>query len=385
MDTEAAAAFWSYTHRDDEDDSGRITRLSDDLRKEYRLLTGGDLTIFLDRHSIQWGDNLREKIDEALTGTTFLIPIITPTYFKSSECRHELITFSQEVKRLNVEALLLPVYYIEVPEFTAEGGLQDELMQLVKDTKYENWTKLRLEDVVSSAYRKGVHRLARRLADIGREVTSQPPNPQPTSGTSGGGTATEPEDDGPGLVDLLADGEEAMPDLAAIINELGPEMDRVTNAVAQTTEEILENNAKRGGATGVLKIMARLAETLKEPAARILDLGRRNTTTLLKVDPAVNAMIGLIEADPKAALEVEGIPDYVQGIRQIAGGGRAATAGLSEFSSSLADVGGTSRVLRPAFRDIQNGVRGFVDAQGIYEEWERRLAAIEGLPKPAST
>jgi hypothetical protein len=380
MDTEAAAAFWSYAHIDNDSDNGRIVRLADDLRKEYRLLTGGELTLFLDRDVIQWGDNLREHIDQALAGTSFFIPIITPTFFKSEECRRELIAFSQEVKRLNVEALLLPVYYAEVPEFSAEGPIKDELMQLVKDTKYEDWTNLRLEDPELSAYRKGVYGLARRLAEVVRELTTALPHAPTESGTSESSPALPAtEEEEPGLLDLIAEGEEAMPKLTEIITDLGPALEDFTTAIEHAAEDIQSNNTKRGGATGGLKILTRLAGTLKEPAERILDLGQRNTATLLKVDPAVNAMIGQIEADPQAAMKIEGIPEYIKGIRMVATRGRAATKSLSELSASAQEVGGTTRVLRPVFRDIQNGLRGFVDAQAIYDEWERRLEAIDGL------
>jgi hypothetical protein len=381
MDTEAAAAFWSYAHADNDSDNGRIVRLAHDLQKEYRLLTGGELTLFLDRDSIQWGENLRERIDEALADTTFLIPVITPTFFKSDECRRELIAFSQEAKRLSVEALLLPVYYVTVPEFSAEDGT-DELVRLVKDTKYENWTKLRLEDVESSAYRKGVHGLARCLANVVRDLTTTPPNAPSNGGGApvGDSSTTTTEDEEPGLVDRLAEGEDAMPMLAQVVTDLGPAIDELSAAVQQAAKEIQDNNARRGGAKGVLRIMTRLAETLKAPAQKILDLGQRNTATLLKVDPAVNAMIGQIEADPKEAEKVEGVSDYIKGIRMIASGGRAATSSLSELSSSTEGVAGAARVLRPVVRDIQSGLRGFVDAQAIYDEWERRLDAIDGLP-----
>lgn len=380
MDTETAAAFWSYTHADNDSDRGRIVQLARDLQKEYRLLTGGELTLFLDRDSIQWGENLREGVDEALVGTTFLIPIITPTFFKSDECRHELIAFSQEVKRLNLEALLLPVYYAEVSEFGAEEGVKDELMQLVKETKYENWTTLRLEDLESSAYRKGIHGLAKRLANVVRELTTAPPRaPSERRAPEGRSAASAAEEEEPGPWDLMAEGDEAMPKLAEIVADLGPALDNFTAAIQHANEELQSNNAKRGGAVGGLRVMTRLAEALKETARRILDLGQRNTATLLKVDSGVSARIGQIEADPEGSMKAEGMLEYVEEIRMVASGGRAATKSLSELLSSAQGIGGATRVLRPVLRDIQNGLRGFVDAQAIYDEWERRLDAIVGL------
>jgi hypothetical protein len=93
MSAEGAAGFWSYVHRDDEAAGRRITRLATLLREAYGLATGADLELFVDRESLAWGDAWRERIDVAIAGTTFFIPILTPRYFESSECRHELLKF----------------------------------------------------------------------------------------------------------------------------------------------------------------------------------------------------------------------------------------------------------------------------------------------------
>lgn len=47
---EGPYGFWSYVHRDDDAEDGRILRLGQRLKDEYELITGGDqIDIFVDR------------------------------------------------------------------------------------------------------------------------------------------------------------------------------------------------------------------------------------------------------------------------------------------------------------------------------------------------
>jgi len=75
-----AAGFWSYARADDEAESGRIVALARHLQEEYALLTGDALDLFVDR-DLAWGEEWRSRIDEALAGVTFFIPVVTPRFF----------------------------------------------------------------------------------------------------------------------------------------------------------------------------------------------------------------------------------------------------------------------------------------------------------------
>jgi len=90
---ERYAAFWSYSRFDDSNDREWLTKLKGALEAESRACSGKVIEIFQDvsgtQWGEQWGDKLRGSSDQAL----FLIPIITPNYFKSEACRSELERF----------------------------------------------------------------------------------------------------------------------------------------------------------------------------------------------------------------------------------------------------------------------------------------------------
>jgi TIR domain len=382
MDTEGAAAFWSYTHDDNAAEGERIVQLAHDLQAQYGVLTGGKLRLFLDRDEIGWGDDLRARIDEALADTTFFIPIITPRYFQHTECRRELIAFSQETKRLKVESLLLPIYYVDVPELSAQGDPSDNAMQIVKVPKYEDWRSLCLEDLHSSEYRKGVRKLAQRLVDVVRDLTTQPPTPAdddkgPSPATKMELEHTAKNDEQPGLLELLAEGEEAQPEWIKTAEALSPEITALGTLASEASEEMKKSDSRGGGAGGRLKVAIRLAEKMRPHADAIHKLGQENAAILVKIDPAINTMIDEIEADPKTAFETEGIPGFMESIQSMARNGKQAVESLQGLSTSLDQSAGFSRALRPPIRDIQSGLRGFMDAQAIYDTWDKRIDDIQ--------
>src|ERR1700722_10655224 len=142
MANEVAAGFWSYAHDDNKLDGGAILELARLVKEEYNLLSGEPLELFVDRDSIAWGEEWRERIDSSLAQTTFFIPVITPRYFRRPECRRELLEFVAKARSLGVEELLLPILYIETKSLSAENT--DDVVALVAKTQYVDWHTYRL-------------------------------------------------------------------------------------------------------------------------------------------------------------------------------------------------------------------------------------------------
>ena len=103
----------SYVHSDDK--YGHITSLRERLSDEVQMLIGTEFPIFQDRKDIQWGQNWSDRLDDSIDETTFLIPIITPSFFNSEFCRAELSRFIEREKKLNRKDLILPFYFVDTP------------------------------------------------------------------------------------------------------------------------------------------------------------------------------------------------------------------------------------------------------------------------------
>lgn len=164
--------FWSYVHKDDQADGGRIIQLARDLAAQYEVITGYAINLFLDRDSIDWGDNWRGSIDQGLARTAFFIAVLTPRYFMSSECRRELQAFAGGAERLGVRDLILPVLYVDIPGFGDEAN-GDEAQRLIRDFQWVDWRQLRFAGRDSVAYRTAVAELAKRLVEANSKVAGR--------------------------------------------------------------------------------------------------------------------------------------------------------------------------------------------------------------------
>jgi hypothetical protein len=165
-----SAAFWSYAHEDDENSGGAIRELARLICNEYSLLQGEELKLFVDTE-IEWGEELRQRINNALTATTFFIPIVTPRYFLRQECLRELFEFTSHAQGLGVSELVCPILFVPVDEL--EESSSDPAKALIARAKYEDWTDLRLRGPVSPEHVRAVHGLAKRLAAVAEAVASR--------------------------------------------------------------------------------------------------------------------------------------------------------------------------------------------------------------------
>ncbi len=154
-------AFMSYVRFDDQHENGRLTEFRNRLSGEIRMQTGVDFSIFQDRNDILWGQNWKERIEDSIDEVTFLIAIITPSFFNSPACRDELKRFLAREKELNRSDLILPVYYVSSPVFDEEAKrAKDELAQEIDKHQFADWRDLRFEPFTSPQVGKTLAQLA---------------------------------------------------------------------------------------------------------------------------------------------------------------------------------------------------------------------------------
>lgn len=139
------AAFLSYVQQNDKHDNGRLTKLRERLEHEVEMHTGESFPIFQDRN-IQWGQPWKERIEERIDASTFLIAIITPSYFKSQACRDEFELFLKREKKLKRNDLILPLLYVDTPTLSDEKKrAKDSIAKEIAKRQWADWRDLRHE------------------------------------------------------------------------------------------------------------------------------------------------------------------------------------------------------------------------------------------------
>jgi parallel beta-helix repeat protein len=158
--------FLSYVHDDDKHERGRLTQLREDLSGEVRAQTGEKFEIFQDAPGIAWGQQWKRRVDDSLDAVTFLIPIITPGFFKSAQCRRELERFLDRESELGRDDLILPIYYINCPALNDEAQRkQDPLAEVVAARQYADWRELRFEPLTDPQVRRRLASLAGQIVE----------------------------------------------------------------------------------------------------------------------------------------------------------------------------------------------------------------------------
>lgn len=367
-----AAGFWSYVQEDDKGDAGRISMLAADLRAEYRIQTGEDLELFVDRESLKWGEAWEQRIEDAIAGTTFFIPVITPSYFQSSACRQEFLKFVREAERLGLTQLLMSVYWVPVPALEAspeESG--DEVTRHVAKYQWQDLREERFEERDSSAYRKAVSALAAEI--VSRAAGAEDIDDVPVAGLTVAESSEESNDDELGLMDRIAKGEDAMPRITELLGEIGEGIEAVGTVTEHAGQEIDAASARGQGMKAALTLTNRLAQELDGPTSLIEDRGYEYATALVEADSAIHAWLDLIEAEEKP--DDEKLTFLKQVIEMV-----TASDGASEVLQSLTDNARTmatySRSLRAPVKKMRNGLNGVLDGKAIVDEWGRRASGI---------
>ncbi len=159
---------------DDEHNKGALTDFRKHLSAEVRAHRGEELIIFQDKEHIERGQNWRRRIEEAIGGTTFLIPVITPNFFSSKECRDEVEKFLVREKELGRNDLILPLYFIDTPLMNDRTKrANDALAEEIASRQYADWRSLRFELFTSPLVRKELEKLAIQIRNALERTEAQ--------------------------------------------------------------------------------------------------------------------------------------------------------------------------------------------------------------------
>jgi hypothetical protein len=389
--SEGAAAFWSYAHADDDGDHYRVRSLAAHLETQFRLATGGDeLDLFIDRTSLQWGDEWKSRIEGAIAGTTFFIAIITPSYFQSQECRDELLAFAREAEKLELQKLLMAVYWRTVPELDDDPkNSPDAAIRLVDRYQYADLREARLEDEQTSIFRKAVDKLAeelvKRASEAERDLPEDGAEAVEPSGPGKGRVAglspaipTPDDAEGElGFLDRAATGEEAIEAIAEIVISIGGQLENV-GRIAQSSNEKLQAaiEKKPASARAGLIVTEQFAQELGEPAKAIERLGAEYTRCLVELDEAMTMRLDTLAAS-ESALDPDEQKELEE-LRSLAPTVDEASAELDELLGATEPLVRASRSLRAPVRQLRNGLRSIADGRPTVQSWAARATELLG-------
>jgi WD40 repeat protein len=175
------AAFLSYAHFDNRDEG--ITRLGAALSDEVQGRIGEPFRIFRDEPDIGWGEVWRDRLERELGQVTFLIAILTPSYFTSEQCVAEFNAFLGYERRAGRNDLVLPLYYIDVGFLERRGEAGDAPRAAIREAfrvQHVDWRSLRGRRLGAGPVRMELQQLGARLVAAIERAELRAPDREPT-------------------------------------------------------------------------------------------------------------------------------------------------------------------------------------------------------------
>lgn len=358
-----STSFWSYVRDDDTALFGKIADLRDDIRRIYKLLTGDSIEIFMDRDDIGWGQQWGQVISRGITRTVFMLPIVTPSYFRSDACREELLRFNSLCSQRGLSELILPIVFSGLEHISVESD--DEVVRIIAGTQYKDFTDVWPYERGGQEWLLGVRNLVHGLIRAERRVDQRllelldtPPGPAPDG--------EDPED--------VPDSELGMAEyMAAIVPGTEAAATALNVAVRRFQEFVdvlLATPLGRGdaaGSTDPRKFQSQIAVTansIKEPATELESAG---SAALEKVSEADALIAGLVQS-------LTGMHDsrFLEAFRASVGDTssvKAAVEQMDQMIRQLSDVERLSSVLRRELRPARRGMQFIRDAGRLFLGW----------------
>lgn len=359
--------FWSYVHADDDAEFGRIAALARDLVAQYEMLTGEAIELFLDRDSLAWGNAWKAKVDGSLASVAFFIPVISPRYFQSTECRRELRSFATQAQRLGLTELIMPLLYVDFAGLHVEQPT-DELIDTVNRFHWEDWTQVRYLERESGEYRRRVVLLAERLSAANVEAAKASTDAMADKTA----VAIGEDDEAPGLMDRIADAETALPEWSKTVERVGEIIVDLGRQMEEAQAAMEAADARGKGFVGRLTVARNLAHELSDPGDEVVSLGNDFVEKLNEVDSGIRAIIEMVaqsaQGDPE---EKAAIVEFFETIRGLAVSAHEGLDSLDAFLTQMEPLERMSRDLRAPLRKFRQGLTLMLEARAISDEWVR--------------
>ena len=369
-------AFLSYTHFDDEHDNGRITDLRRRLGAEVQMQRGEAFVIFQDRESISTGEPWSDRVFGSVAGSILLIAVITPSFLRSSACREEVQDFRGHEASLDRNDLIIPILYMPTPGLSDPD---DEVAAVLSERQYFDWGDLRFVDLESNKMRKGIAGLAEQVVQALDRSESQ--MPADTHGSlPDRPSADDPEDDPPGFIELLAEGEDAFPLLNMALQSfaaLSREIADITNAA---TRELQETATAQRPAAARLVATRRYAYRLEIPVAQMETVADEYLDQLDRVDGAMGALTDVVEnlRDRSSEDELPAASQFLAVVGELAANSAASKHSIATFRQAIENNYNASKSLRPVFKRLSATLRRLEPSFDRSVTWRDNLSEAMG-------
>lgn len=161
--------FISYTRT--KDTFGAVNTFYAHLLNELRMRDPA-ADVFLDTKNLIPGDHFPDELEKQLQLSDVLIVLLSPAWLKSSWCRRELLSFTNQLADSGKSRRIVPVLWIDTPEVIT--GSSDPIAALLANINRVDWRALRHNNSNSPEYCACLDELATNLTTLCAGTATNP-------------------------------------------------------------------------------------------------------------------------------------------------------------------------------------------------------------------
>lgn len=157
--------FFAYARADDESGKEILSEIRARLEDLVGKHLGESVKIFQDKPQIKKGEDWREILDRKLNAAGVFIPMLSPRFFKSPECRSELSRYKKMMEQGGRQRYIYPVIWLRGRYLESKN--KDNLVEFALSRQVVDWDKHSYMEPadIDAALRKDMDELAREIAD----------------------------------------------------------------------------------------------------------------------------------------------------------------------------------------------------------------------------
>lgn len=359
----AVQVFWSYAHKDNDNTNGAISRLLEDIRKEYEVQTGNKLSVFVDT-DIQWGSDWKKSIADAAYQTTFFIPILTPTYLRRPNCLSELRNAKRLFEEAGIEKGIYPIRFVNIDRALTTFP-DDELANLIHNIQGSFLYKNDARNPTSIRYQAEIGKIVQELIAMDDEQRKD------QESIAQHVLSLDSSEQGGILEDLASLEDESSKQIDALSN-IESDFTLVGELVSAKTSELKQINQSQSFAKR-LAITKELARELEKPAARIYSNCGEFTSGMARMGKGVWAYIDLVKTvNPDSRSE-----GFESTIKEAAESAHQTFSQIKTFDEALQTAEKLSRELRSPIGKIRSGIDSLLSTDQIFSSWEKGIDELD--------
>lgn len=186
------------------------------------------------------------------------------------------------------------------------------------------------------------------------------------------------DEDEPGFLELLAEMETGTQSLTQTMVAAASIIEEISTVYTEATASVQQADARGAGASERLAIADMTATKLTEQAARLEVVSGEFASTVDRIEPGIQYLLGRLGEEPD---QLTAVPDFPLQVKNLCDAARSSIKGSNAMCQNAIKIGKASRSLKRAGERLAPSFKRFSDTSSRIADWAKLLDKFPPLKK----